>query len=110
MNINVSPDVIFISQFIFSLVVLGFTGTMMIVDKENLNIYLPVFTSIAFTWLPSPMSSRPSKEDNNNNNNGSQPKLLTGQMTPQTFLPRYEEISETLSVTPESEDQRRTTI
>lgn len=45
-----------LAQFLFSVSVLTFTGIMMVTDVKNINTYLPIFTSMAFAWLPSPLS------------------------------------------------------
>ena len=46
----------FIMQSCFSAIGMVFSAVMLLVGKEP-SIYLPIFTSILFSWLPSPMSS-----------------------------------------------------
>lgn len=59
-------DALFYAQLSFSLLGIIFTGTMAVVQPQNSNIYLPIFTSILFAWVPSPMSAK-----------GIQPQLTT---------------------------------
>jgi hypothetical protein len=49
---------IFYFQFLISLIALGFSATMLVVQKENNNIYLPFLTSIVFAWIPSPINTQ----------------------------------------------------
>ena len=51
-------DALFYAQLSFSLLGIIFTGTMAVVQPQNSNIYLPIFTSILFAWVPSPMSAK----------------------------------------------------
>ena len=67
-------DALFYAQLSFSLVGVIFTGTMSVLQPQNTNIYLPIFTSILFAWIPSPMSSK-----------GIQPQLQTLRTRVQTL-------------------------
>ncbi len=49
---------IFYFQFVISLIALGFSITMLVVQKENNNIYLPFLTSLVFAWIPSPINTQ----------------------------------------------------
>ena len=46
----------FWTQAVFSAVGVTFSAAMLITGKDP-SVYLPIFTSILFAWLPSPMSS-----------------------------------------------------
>jgi hypothetical protein len=48
---------LFYSQLSISVLGIVFCGTMMIVKNENVNIYLPIFTSLIFAWIPSPVNN-----------------------------------------------------
>jgi hypothetical protein len=53
-----SNNSVFYFQFLISLIALGFSATMLVVQKENNNIYLPFLTSIVFAWIPSPINTQ----------------------------------------------------
>ena len=46
----------FYTQMAFSATGLGFSAAMLLAGKDP-SIYLPIFTSILFAWLPSPMAT-----------------------------------------------------
>ena len=54
----INTDILFYSQLAISITGLIFTGTMLIVQPNNTNIYLPIFTSLIFSWVPSPMNNK----------------------------------------------------
>ena len=54
----INSDTLFYSQLAISITGLIFTGTMLIVQPNNTNIYLPIFTSLIFSWVPSPMNNK----------------------------------------------------
>jgi hypothetical protein len=53
-----STDNLFYSQLSITLVGMVFTGVLIIVQPNNLNVYLPIFSSLLFSWLPSPISTK----------------------------------------------------
>lgn len=53
-----STDNLFYSQLSITLVGILFTGVLIIVQPNNLNVYLPIFSSLLFSWLPSPISTK----------------------------------------------------
>ncbi len=55
---STSNNSIFYFQFVISLIALGFSITMLVVQKENNNIYLPFLTSLVFAWIPSPINTQ----------------------------------------------------
>ena len=55
---NISTnDIILYLQCSITTIGLLFSGTMLIVGN-NPNIYLPLFSSLIFSWMPSPISSK----------------------------------------------------
>ena len=50
------PNAIFYTQVGISVAGLIFSGAMFIIQPHNINVYLPIFTSILFTWIPSPIN------------------------------------------------------
>lgn len=48
--------ILFYSQLAISVAGLLFTGSLLITQEENSNVYLPIFTSLIFAWVPSPLS------------------------------------------------------
>ena len=54
----INTDILFYSQLAISITGLIFTGTMLIIQPNNTNIYLPIFTSLIFSWVPSPMNNK----------------------------------------------------
>lgn len=56
---NVSnTDILFYSQLAISITGLVFTGAMLIAQPQNSTIYLPIFTSLIFSWVPSPITQK----------------------------------------------------
>jgi hypothetical protein len=53
-----STDNLFYSQLSITLVGIVFTGVLIIIQPNNLNVYLPIFSSLLFSWLPSPISTK----------------------------------------------------
>jgi len=53
-----STDNLFYSQLSITLIGIVFTGVLIIVQPNNLNVYLPIFSSLLFSWLPSPISTK----------------------------------------------------
>lgn len=47
-------DIVFYTQLAISISALIFTGTMAVVRPDQSNIYIPIFTSIVFAFIPSP--------------------------------------------------------
>ena len=54
---------LFYSQLSISVLGIVFCGTMMIIKNDNINIYLPIFTSLIFAWIPSPVNTHESIND-----------------------------------------------
>jgi hypothetical protein len=52
----------FLTQVIFSTIGMGFSVSMLVIGRDP-SIYLPIFTSILFAWLPSPMQQQHSSPD-----------------------------------------------
>jgi hypothetical protein len=50
----------FWAQVVFSAAGIGFSSAMLLRGSDA-SVYLPVFTSILFAWLPSPLSNFPPK-------------------------------------------------
>ena len=57
-NTPLTTDTLFYSQLSITLVGMVFTGALIIIQPNNLNVYLPIFSSLLFSWLPSPISTR----------------------------------------------------
>ena len=57
-NSLVISDTLFYSQLSITIVGMVFTGVLIIVQPNNLNVYLPIFSSLLFSWLPSPISTK----------------------------------------------------
>jgi hypothetical protein len=57
-NTLLPTDTLFYSQLSITIVGIIFTGTLIIVQPNNLNVYLPIFSSLLFSWLPSPISTK----------------------------------------------------
>jgi hypothetical protein len=55
---TLTADTLFYSQLSITLVGMIFTGALIIIQPDNLNVYLPIFSSLLFSWLPSPISTR----------------------------------------------------
>ena len=55
---TLAPDTLFYSQLSITLIGIVFTGVLIIVQPNNLNVYLPIFSSLLFSWLPSPISTK----------------------------------------------------
>lgn len=53
-----SSDALFYAQLSISLFGMAFTGTLLVLQPDQVNIYLPIFTSLLFAWIPSPISSK----------------------------------------------------
>lgn len=49
--------ILFYSQLGISIAGLIFTGSLLIFQENNSQVYLPIFTSIIFAWVPSPLST-----------------------------------------------------
>jgi|LakMenEpi03Aug12_release.lakeMendotaPanAssembly.Ray.scaffolds.fasta_scaffold648729_2 hypothetical protein len=60
---NNNNKVILLSQLSISIIGIVFSGAMIIYQPQNVNIYVPLFTSIIFTWIPSPMQKIKLEED-----------------------------------------------
>lgn len=74
-----SNNSIFYFQFLISIIALGFSITMLTIQKENSNIYFPFLTSIVFAWIPSPINTpniMKDKETGDNKNIENQKLLL----------------------------------
>jgi len=52
-----SKTVLFYSQLGISIAGLIFTGSLLIFQENNTKVYLPIFTSLIFAWIPSPLSN-----------------------------------------------------
>jgi hypothetical protein len=57
-NSILATDTLFYSQLTITLVGIVFTGALIVVQPNNLNVYLPIFSSLLFSWLPSPISTK----------------------------------------------------
>lgn len=55
---TLTTDTLFYSQLIITLAGMAFTGALIIIQPDNLNVYLPMFSSLLFSWLPSPISTK----------------------------------------------------
>lgn len=55
MDSNFFKNKHFLTQTLFSAMGITFSAGMLMIGKDP-SIYLPIFTSILFAWLPSPMS------------------------------------------------------
>jgi hypothetical protein len=53
-----TTDTLFYSQLTITLAGMVFTGALIIIQPNNLNVYLPIFSSLLFSWLPSPISTK----------------------------------------------------
>jgi hypothetical protein len=53
---STNNDTLFYFQFGISLVGIGVVSSLLFISNENQNIFLPIFTSIIFAWIPSPLS------------------------------------------------------
>jgi hypothetical protein len=54
MPLQLDNTQVFYSQLAISALGLLFTGIMTIVDQPHSSIYLPIFTSLLFVWVPNP--------------------------------------------------------
>lgn len=54
---------IFYFQFGISLVGISVVSALLFTSSENQNIFLPIFTSIIFAWIPSPLSKKSKEQD-----------------------------------------------
>jgi hypothetical protein len=52
-----NKTVLFYSQLGISIAGLIFTGSLLIFQENNTKVYLPIFTSLIFAWIPSPLSN-----------------------------------------------------
>jgi len=52
-----SNTILFYSQLGISIAGLIFTGSLLIFQENNSKVYLPIFTSLIFAWVPSPLST-----------------------------------------------------
>ena len=57
-NTVLATDTLFYSQLSITLVGIVFTGILIVIQPNNLNVYLPIFSSLLFSWLPSPISTK----------------------------------------------------
>lgn len=57
-NSALTTDTLFYSQLSITLVGMVFTGALIVIQPNNLNVYLPIFSSLLFSWLPSPISTK----------------------------------------------------
>ena len=57
-NSILATDTLFYSQLTITLVGIVFTGALIVIQPDNLNVYLPIFSSLLFSWLPSPISTK----------------------------------------------------
>ena len=57
-NSILTTDTLFYSQLSITLVGIVFTGVLIVIQPNNLNVYLPIFSSLLFSWLPSPISTK----------------------------------------------------
>lgn len=60
-----SNNNLFYSQLAISILGLSITSSLLFIDRENQNIFLPIFTSIIFAWIPSPITVPNNKVDDN---------------------------------------------
>jgi hypothetical protein len=51
---------LFYAQLTISILGLSITSALLFLNRENQNVFLPIFTSIIFAWVPSPISNTPS--------------------------------------------------
>ena len=57
---------LFYAQLSISILGLSVISALLFVDKQNQNIFLPIFTSVIFAWVPSPITN-PSPSQNSGN-------------------------------------------
>ncbi len=55
MNSYITEHGLFLSQFFFSVIGVGFSITMLVLGNDP-SIYLPIFSTIIGVWVPSPIS------------------------------------------------------
>jgi hypothetical protein len=58
---------LFYAQLSISIIGLSITSALLFIDKQNQNIFLPIFTSLIFAWVPSPITN-PNPSQNSGNN------------------------------------------
>lgn len=56
---------LFYAQLTISILGLSITSALLFVDKQNQNIFLPIFTSLIFAWVPSPINMTSSNSISN---------------------------------------------
>ena len=65
MNNYINDHGLFLSQFFFSLIGIGFSVTMIVLGNDP-SIYLPIFSTIIGVWVPSPLSKQRNNQSRNN--------------------------------------------
>ena len=60
---STSNDQLFYFQFGISLVGISVVSALLFTSSANQNIFLPIFTSIIFAWIPSPLSKKDKAQD-----------------------------------------------
>lgn len=53
---QVSSSSIFYAQLGFSLIGITLASVMIIMNTDNSDVFLPILTSLLFSWVPSPMA------------------------------------------------------
>ena len=59
---QLSPKTIFYAQLLITVIGLGITATLMVTDHGNSAVYVPIMTSLLFSWTPSPSSASVSSD------------------------------------------------
>ena len=53
---SISPTVVFYAQFAVTVIGLTLSSAMIVMNSNNSTVFLPILTSLLFSWLPSPSS------------------------------------------------------
>lgn len=55
-------NTLFYAQLSISVIGLIFTGTMTILSPDKAAVYFPIFTSLIFAWIPTPITAGSPKD------------------------------------------------
>ena len=81
-------NTLFYFQFGISLFGLSVMGALLFNDKQNQNIFLPIFTSIIFAWIPSPITSSMKNNTITNSENADKVQVQKKQQTIDDVMPK----------------------
>ena len=85
-------NTLFYFQFGISFFGLAVTGALLFADRQNQNIFLPIFTSIIFAWIPSPLTSSTKNNTITNDENMNKTQVQKKQVTIDDVMPRQQNI------------------